>query len=119
MDDDLLGEYSGLTSVDYKLSNHVITRALIFIDEELSIDEQKYSIFEELTQSIGLLNDSDTYPSSVFYENGPGGEKKRYSEMDKDLIRFLYSEKMLPGYREKSVELVIRGLFKERGTDTR
>jgi len=114
LDDGLLGDYTGMTYVEYKLSNFVINRSLIFIDEEASIEEQKSAIVEELTQSIGLLNDSNKHSDSVFYENIDGVENMNYSEMDKDLIRFLYSEKMIPGFREKSAELVIKRILRDR-----
>lgn len=112
--DGMLGDYTGMTYVEFKLSNYVITKALIFINEEASIEEQKSAIVEEITQSIGLLNDSDKHSDSVFYESVDGIENIDYSEMDKDLIRFLYSENMIPGYREKSVELVIKRILRDR-----
>lgn len=114
LEDGLLGDYTGMTYVEFKLSNFVITKALIFIDEIATIDEQKSAIVEEITQSIGLLNDSNKHSDSVFYENTDGVENINYSEMDRDLISFLYSEKMNPGYREKAAELVIKRILRDR-----
>lgn len=108
-------KYSGYTYVEFKMTNFAITKALIFIDSESSIDEQKHSIVEELTQSIGLMNDSDKYSDSIFYEKD-GIEieyNHQYSKMDIALINFLYNPKMKAGFREKTAEVVIRKILKD------
>lgn len=112
LEDDLLGDYTGMTYVEFKWSNFVITKALIFIDEEATIDEQKSAIVEEVTQSIGLLNDSKKYSDSVFYEDEDGIENMDYSQMDRDIISLLYSDKMMPGFRDKTVEITIKRILK-------
>lgn len=112
LDDGLVADYTGMTYVEFKLSTFVITKALIFIDKEATIDEQKSAIVEEVTQSIGLMNDSNKYSDSVFYENGDGIENINYSQMDRDIISLLYSDSMKPGFRNKSVEIVIKKILK-------
>ena len=50
---------------------------------------QRSILREELTQSLGLLNDSDMYTNSVFYEYG--NTVTEYSELDKEIIQMLYN----------------------------
>lgn len=109
-------EYSGFSYVEYKLTNFVITKALIFIDSESTPSELNHSIVEELTQSIGLLNDSDTYPNSIFYEgdDNKNTEGIEFSQMDIDLISFLYNPNMKPGYSDRTAEQAIKNILKKR-----
>lgn len=115
LNDSVNYEYSGFSYVEFKWTNFVITKALIFIDSESSIDEQKHSIIEELTQSIGLLNDSDNYPDSIFYEvdRVQNSRNYQYSKMDIALISFLYNPMMKPGYNDKTAEIVIKKILKD------
>ncbi len=50
---------------------------------------QKHLLREELTQSLGLLNDSWKYPESIFYQGWTTTTK--FSEIDKRLIDLLYN----------------------------
>ncbi len=118
-------EYSGFSYVEFKWTNFVITKALMFIDIESSVEEQKLAIIEEVTQSIGLLNDSDKYPDSVFYETDTidSSGNYEYSKMDIALINFLYNPKMRPGYNKKTAEIVIKKILRDEnrainGNDT-
>jgi hypothetical protein len=44
---------------------------------------------EELTQSLGLCNDSYDYPESIFYQGWT--ETTEYTELDKELIQMMYN----------------------------
>ena len=50
---------------------------------------QKHLLREELTQSLGLCNDSWKYDNSIFYQGWT--TTNQYSEMDKRLIDMLYN----------------------------
>jgi len=54
------------------------------------IDAQKHLLREELTQSLGLLNDSWKYPQSIFYQGWT--TTTEYSSIDKEIIKMLYNE---------------------------
>ena len=54
------------------------------------IDAQKHLLREELTQSLGLLNDSWEYPQSIFYQGWT--TTTEYSSIDKEIIKMLYNE---------------------------
>nr|BFE70657.1 hypothetical protein GCM10020092_039580 [Actinoplanes digitatis] len=53
-------------------------------------------IREELTQGMGMLRDSDKYPESIFYGQY-WSAPTRYSALDKEVIRLLYSGAVGPG----------------------
>ncbi len=108
-------EFSGLVSVEYAQPIYVIKKALIFIDTESTIEEQKLAIIEGVTQSIGFLNNSDKYPDSVFYESGNNddSENDKYSKMDRALISFLYNPKIRAGFRAKPTEIAIKKILKD------
>ena len=52
-------------------------------------DAQKHLLREELTQSLGLFNDSWSYPESMFYQGWT--HTTDYAEIDKRLIDLLYN----------------------------
>lgn len=74
-------------------------KAFILIDQLQSINKRKHLIREELTQVLGLKNDSYTYPQSIFYQDW--SDVTEYSEIDKQLIRLMYNYK-LPYAMKKS-----------------
>lgn len=52
--------------------------------------EQKHLLREELTQSLGLFNDSPKYRESIFYDGWT--TTTEYSDLDRELIQMLYNE---------------------------
>lgn len=50
---------------------------------------QKSILREELTQSLGLFNDSWKYPNSIFYQGG--NDVTEYSNLDREIIDILYN----------------------------
>ena len=50
---------------------------------------QKHLLREELTQSLGLLNDSYKYPESIFYQGWT--TTTEYAPIDRELIDMLYN----------------------------
>lgn len=106
-------EFSGFGFVNFDWNNFQIVQALIFIEKNESLEIQESTILEELTQSIGLLNDSEKYKNSVFYKNQIEDGKliKDYSILDKDIIRLLYNSKMKAGLDKKQTEKVIKKII--------
>lgn len=51
--------------------------------------EQKHLLREELTQSLGLVNDSQKYPESIFYQEWTSTTE--YAPIDVELIDMLYN----------------------------
>ncbi|MGC1244917.1 MAG: DUF2927 domain-containing protein, partial [Spirulinaceae cyanobacterium] len=77
-------------------SNLEINRGKILIStNQVTQIERSHIIREELTQSLGLMNDAWTYPDSIFYQDWT--EVNQFSELDKVVIRILYSPKIKTG----------------------
>lgn len=65
---------------------------LMYVDvtRTSSVDGQKHLLREELTQSLGLFNDSYKYPESIFYQGWT--TVTEYAPIDRELIDMLYNE---------------------------
>lgn len=69
----------------------VLNEATILIDTSaVSEIERCHLIREELTQSLGLMNDSPQFSDSIFYTEWT--RTTAYSELDKKAINLLYGE---------------------------
>lgn len=109
-------ESSGLALIEYDLDNYEIKHAKIFIDINEPLQAQESIILEELTQSIGLMNDSEKYSNSIFYQNKAldSINTLEYSQMDMNIIKMLYHPKMKPGLNLKKAEKVIKQILKNK-----
>lgn len=87
-----------------------IQRAHVYVDIHRATDPlaQKHLLREELTQILGLLNDSQQFPDSIFYQEWT--LTTTYSDLDRQLIRMLYRDDMLPGMKFKAVVETLRFL---------
>jgi hypothetical protein len=84
-------------------NNCEIYKARILISTENPTSRQRcHLIREELTQSLGFARDSQKYPDSIFYMDWT--ETTSYSEIDKNLIRMLYSTDIQPCATKNNVE---------------
>jgi hypothetical protein len=66
---------------------------VMYVDLErtsYNYEAQKHLLREELTQSLGLLNDSWKYPESIFYQGWT--TTTEFSEMDMRLIDLIYNK---------------------------
>jgi hypothetical protein len=70
----------------------------------ISQEERSHLIREELTQSLGLMNDAWSYADSMFYQGWTSTQQ--YSALDRDLIRILYDPRIHPGMNEDEVRAV-------------
>jgi hypothetical protein len=68
-----------------------LTRATMYVDIKRTKrdDAQKHLLREELTQALGLSNDSYDYPESIFYQGWT--ETTEYTELDKEVIQMMYN----------------------------
>ena len=68
-----------------------LTYATMYVDVERTStrEGQMHLLREELTQSLGLCNDSYDYPESIFYQGWT--ETTEYTELDKGLIQMMYN----------------------------
>lgn len=74
-----------------KIFQQEIQQSNIYINtSETSEKRQKHIIREELTQSLGLINDAYDYPESIFYQGY--SETKEFTLLDRKLIGLLYQD---------------------------
>lgn len=72
---------------------------------EITQAERSHLIREEVTQVLGLMNDSNKYSDSIFFEDWT--ETNSYAEIDKSVIDMLYQEDIEPGMKAKEVVKVL------------
>ncbi len=63
--------------------------------DRVSQEERSHLIREELTQMLGLMNDSMKYEDSIFYQRRTLTED--FSELDRQVIKMLYSDELTAG----------------------
>lgn len=80
-----------------------IFRGSMYVDTERteSLDCQKHLLREELTQSLGLMQDTDDYPNSIFYQSWTCGPQ--YADIDKELIRWQLSDDITAGMTHSEI----------------
>jgi hypothetical protein len=83
-----------------------ITRSRILIATDgITQPERSHLIREELTQSLGLMNDSWSDPASTFYQGWTA--TATYTDRDRALIRLLYDPRIQPGMNRRAVRAAI------------
>jgi hypothetical protein len=86
-----------------------ITRARLLVSTtDITQTERDHIIREEVTQSLGLMNDSYTYEDSMFYQGWTSPTK--YSALDESLIEMLYLPEITPGMPATEALAVLRGV---------
>jgi len=82
--------------------NYVIYNANIMVSSaDITQAERSHLIREELTQSLGLMNDSNLYEDSIFYQEWT--DVTNYSAIDKTIIELLYLKKITAGMNKEQV----------------
>ncbi len=86
--------------------NFVIYDANILVSSTgITQQERSHLIREELTQSLGLMNDSNKYKDSIFYQEWT--DVTKFSDVDKAIIKLLYLKKIKPGMSKEQVLKVL------------
>lgn len=86
-----------------------IDRAYVLLaSDKLAGKRLRHFALEEITQCLGLMNDSPAFPDSIFYSKGDdGGDAQKLSELDAKLIRFFFTH-IQPGDRQPEVRAAFR-----------
>ena len=97
----LLKNNYGLCTIFYN-NNFIINKASIYIDiyRTKNLNCQKHLLREELTQSLGLVNDINM-EDSIFNQKWQCITK--YSTFDKLIIKFFLSKNIKPAMRKKEI----------------
>lgn len=86
-----------------------LSRMVILIQDRWGADDpfMQHLLLEEMTQSLGLMNDSPRFPESVVYETpSTSGSTTALGDLDTRTIALLYS--LRPGARKWRVKRAIR-----------
>lgn len=114
----------GYASVSWN-GKHEITRGTVLLaSDKLRGDLLKHFALEEITHTLGLLNDSEEYPESTFYSKfslNPMAIK--HSPYDRVLIQLFYQH-IQPGDEQAEVRKVLdefwpKDVQREKFTETR
>lgn len=87
-------------------NNYRISSASILISTTgVNQQERSHLIREELTQALGLLQDSYRYPDSIFYQGWT--DTTAYTPLDRRVIQLLYSSMIQPGMSRAQVNAAL------------
>lgn len=88
-----------------------IFESVVLIATDIPEDRRAHIIREELTQMLGLLQDSFRYPESIFYQNF--STVTEYLPIDRTVIELLYRPELEVGMTEQEAMRVARRLLRE------
>ncbi len=86
--------------------NNVVQYANICIENTTNEQLKRHLLREELTQVLGLGNDSYKYTHSVFQQD-PQYQPTQYAEIDKELIKLLYDKRIKPGMTRGEIDQIL------------
>lgn len=82
-----------------------IVGGTVLVATELTQENRNSILLEEITQALGLPNDADIYPDSIFRDSPPNVQE--YSQIDKKIIKFLYDKRVKPGMLEDDLLKIV------------
>ena len=85
-----------------------IRGAQVYILTTAPLQKRMHAIREEITQMLGLMVDSYTYPESIFYQDR--SEVTEYAEIDAKVIEMLYRPEVVPGMTREQAGRVLSEL---------
>ncbi|MGB3616342.1 MAG: DUF2927 domain-containing protein [Elainellaceae cyanobacterium] len=94
----------GFAYVNWK-QDRIYKGQILISTTDITQAERSHLIREELTQSLGLLQDSNRYEDSIFYQGWTSVTS--YSAIDQAVIEMLYHPKVLPGMSSYDVAIAL------------
>lgn len=98
----------GFFRVWWDRSGAIYRARILIASQGITQQERDHLIREELTQSLGLFNDSWRYPDSIFYQGWT--DTTRYTDLDVAAIRLLYHPDLRPSMPQPEVLDVLDAL---------
>lgn len=92
----------------YWNNNYTIYKGSMYVDYFRVTESncERHLVREELTQALGLMNDSYEYPESIFYQPWTCGTA--YASMDTLLIKYLYNPLIKAGMSKSETTTLIK-----------
>ena len=107
-DDDITNYSYNIGLFSYHQLDNIIFNGSIWVSPTISQSFRNHTLREEVTQILGLGNDSSMYYNSIFYEvNGTIGNVTEYSVLDQTIISILYRKDIIAGMSSFEVTEVI------------
>jgi hypothetical protein len=88
-------------------ANGVIDRAKILINSQQTESVRSHLLREELTQALGLMNDSRHHPDSIFYQGWT--ETHVFNPTDQAVIQMLYQPSIRPSMTKTEALQALHG----------
>ena len=95
--------------------NRLVRSRILISSTDISQDARSHLIREELTQSLGMMNDSWRYPESIYYQGWT--RTREYAPIDRAVIEMLYRDEIEPGMSEDEALTVLRELARRDGPE--
>ena len=99
----------GLFTVFWGSSQHLNSGHMYVDTERADLMAQKHLLREELTQSLGLANDSKKFSESIFQSDWT--TTNSYASIDRELIRLLYHPDVEVGLGATQIESVLTDIL--------
>lgn len=92
-------------------ANKEIYKSKIVISTGSTQADRSHLIIHEITQSMGLGQDSSKYPESIF--NELPNQSNRYAEIDKRIVKMLYQRNLKAGMtKEETIQILYQNVNK-------
>lgn len=102
----------GLFFVNFNSANY-ITSATMYVDTRRAAGlNQRHLMREELTQALGMAQDSPRFQDSIF-QSSYSGTATEYNRFDEAVIRMLYHPNMQTGLNAAGVDPILREIVQE------
>lgn len=92
--------------------NTIYQAKILVSTEGITQKERSHLIREELTQSLGLMKDSNRDETSIFYQGWT--DSTEYNELDKTVISMLYRPEIYPGMTRSQVRDILKHVRVDR-----
>lgn len=88
-------------------SGNLYKARILISTEGITQDERSHLIWEEVTQVLGIMNDSYEYADSIFYQEWT--DVQGLSEIDKAVVEILYDTRLRSGMSMEEVTKILYG----------
>ncbi len=96
--------YGGFFRSWWNYAGEIYRSRVVIGSDRVDQIHRTHLIREELTQALGLMNDSMKYKDSIFYQGA--SHVVEYSPLDQRVIRWLYSDVIQPGMTRHQIRKV-------------
>lgn len=101
LDRTVFAENWGLGIVNWNELGEINKAIVLIATDKPNQKERNHLIQEELTQSLGLLNDSWDDPESIFYQ---GWGTQSLTSRDQRIVQILYDDRVKPNMKEADLD---------------